>query len=170
MHQLETKNQVLTTFSAEIPAKETHKELTKQNSDTSDVAAHISNKRRAPNPPEENGLFLRKPLNSINGESPVVREKEKRERASSYPKLPQIVGASPKIDVDIAPEPAPRKILSISTDSLATMDDSKRKEKSKGKFSLKKFLRMGSNKDLTKLPVEPCRFDELDIAPTPKPR
>lgn len=167
---LEAKSQVLTTFSTEPQARETHKELTKQNSDTSDVAAHISNKRRAPNPPEENGLFLRKPLNSINGECPVVREKEKRERASSCPKLPQIVGASPKLDVDMIPEPAPRRILSISTDSLANMDDSKRKEKTKGKFSLKKFLRMGSTKDLTKLPVETCRFDELDVAPTPKPR
>ncbi|XP_044755946.1 uncharacterized protein LOC123314706 [Coccinella septempunctata] len=167
-HHLETaKNQVLmTTFSPPDPAKQT-------SSDGCDVAAHISNKRRAPNPPpaEDNGgLFLRKPLNSINGECPVVREKEKRERASSCPKLPQIVGASPKVDGESVPEPAPRKILSISTDSLASMDDGRRKEKTKAKFSLKKFLRMGSNKDLTKLPVETCRFDEFDIAPTPKPR
>ncbi|KAL3277207.1 hypothetical protein HHI36_012557 [Cryptolaemus montrouzieri] len=169
IHHMEAKSQVLTTFASE-PSKEPIKELTKQNSTGSDVSVHISNKRRAPQPPEEDGLFLRKPLNCVNNESPVIREKEKRERASSCPKLPNIVAASPKVDAEIAPAPAPRKSLSVSTDSLATVDDIKRKEKIKGKFSLKKFLRMGSNKDLSKLPLETCKFNELDYAPMPKPR
>ncbi|XP_044263078.1 uncharacterized protein LOC123010332 isoform X1 [Tribolium madens] len=57
------------------------------------------------------------------------------------------------------PEPAPRKFLSVSTDSLASED--KRK---KGRFSLKKFLRRGSSK------VDLKGGEELDGPPLPKPR
>ncbi|KAK9887198.1 hypothetical protein WA026_021040 [Henosepilachna vigintioctopunctata] len=170
VHHIEAKSHILTTFSSEPLAKELHKELTKQDSSGSEEAVPISNKRKAPRPPDEGGLYVRKPLNSMNGESPVVREKEKRDRASSCPKLPTVVAASPKIEFEICPEPAPRKNLSVSTDSLASADDGKRKEKTKGKFSLKKFLRMGSNKDLSKLPIETYKFDEIDSAPLPKPR
>lgn len=50
----------------------------------------------------------------------------------------------------VSADPLPRK--SLSTDCLAV--DDKRKEKNKARFSLKKFLRMGSHKDLPKLTTE----------------
>ncbi|KAJ3641762.1 hypothetical protein Zmor_028241 [Zophobas morio] len=148
----EVKNQILTTFSVEE-----HKTLLcKQDSTGSERAV---NKRRAPKPPEDQ-TYARNSLNAIKGDSPVVREKEKRERASS---------CSPKIrdleEISI-PEPAPRKMLSVSTDSLAS--EEKRKEKTKGRFSLKRFLRMGSSKEGPK--VDSLKYEELEGPPLPKPR
>lgn len=127
-----------------IPAKPV---LTKQNSNGSDIGSRALNKRRAPKPPE--GEIYTRNANLVKGDSPVVREKEKRERASS---------CSPKFREEI-PEPAPRKLLSVSTDSLAC--DDKRK---KGRFSLKKFLRMGGSK------VEVKGEDVVEGPPMPKSR
>lgn len=73
------------------------------------------------------------------------------------------------------PEPAPRHSLSLSSDSLADLDKAKKK-----KFSIKKFLRMGSNNNKTDhssrkdynhyadIPSSPS--DDLIHAPQIKPR
>jgi hypothetical protein len=157
------KNQILTTFGGDPRVIEEQKILlSKQDSNGSDVGSRAANKRRAPKPPEDQ-VYTRNSLNSVKNDCPVVREKEKRERASS---------CSPKIrdalEVPSVPEPAPRKLLSVSTDSLATCEE-KRKEKTKGRFSLKKFLRMGSSKESHKLVQDCVKFDD-DGPPLPKPR
>ncbi|XP_056642983.1 uncharacterized protein LOC130449285 isoform X1 [Diorhabda sublineata] len=56
---------------------------------------------------------------------------------------------------------------SLSTDCLAVED--KRKEKNKARFSLKKFLRMGSNKDISKLNPE-LSIKQEDYKLQSKPR
>lgn len=95
------------------------------------------NKRRAPQPPEEiiptedikqpsPSLFTRNSTVMSNGDSPVVREKEKRgrnERASSCtPKIYVATGTPPaSTESDYAtPSPIPRKSLSISSDNLVS--------------------------------------------------
>ncbi|XP_060527359.1 uncharacterized protein LOC132702615 [Cylas formicarius] len=145
-----TPPQTFTTFSKE-PAP-----VDRQDPDSDPKA----NKRRAPMPPEEQAgpLYARNSCGSVNSDSPVVREKEKRERASSC--VPKIYAQE-----YAAPAPAPRRLLSISTDNLLVED--KRKEKSKGRFSLRKFLRMGSSKDLVRLSGD--SEDGLD-GPKPRPR
>ncbi|XP_050304024.1 titin [Anthonomus grandis grandis] len=132
--------------------------------------ADIKNKRKAPMPPEESGqtvapLFTRHSPSLTSGDSPVVREMEKRERSE------RANSCTPKVflgDNEVpSPAPIPRKSLSISTDNLVCSDE---KRKPKGRFSLRKFLRMGSSKDLPRLPNEsPCAEDTVDI-PRPKPR
>lgn len=162
-HQIETQN-VMTTFSVEAKTEEKTK-LTKQDSNGSDVCK-ISNKRKAPKPPSEEimQIYTRNP--APNSDSPVVREKEKRERASIGPKLVSSMSNYSQNELIVEssiPEPAPRRSLSLSTDSLASNDERK-KEKARGRFSLKKFLRMGSNKDLHKLPLD-ARSAEDDLKP-----
>lgn len=61
----------------------------------------------------------------------------------------------------------------MSTDSLAISCDDKKKEKSKSRFSLKKFLRINSSKEFTKFPSvsqlnEDCK--SYEPLPQPKPR
>lgn len=160
--------QQLTTFVPEKPVEKVP--LSKQDSNEAD---YKMNKRRAPKPPEENALsiYSRNSTGAINIDSPVVREKEKRERAASC--TPKIVGinSNPNCESEYSsPEPAPRKSLSVSTDCLAT--DDKRKEKTKGRFSLKKFLRMGSSKDVSKIGVDGSnsKQDDSNSTPQPKPR
>ncbi|XP_072386894.1 uncharacterized protein [Diabrotica undecimpunctata] len=97
-------------------------------------------KRKAPQPPEE--TYSR----NSSGDS----MKESTDEDSIY----------------ISADPLPRK--SLSTDCLAV--DEKRKEKNKARFSLKKFLRMGSNKDITKLAPEIIVKQEDDNKLHPKPR
>lgn len=148
------------------------------------------NKRRmAPKPPpptysgiDETGgsLFARNPgAVNVKSDSPVVREKEKRERASSCsPKFRKDVDAEGSDVVEMpvqssAPEPAPRRMISLSQDSLANADNKmEEKKKARSRFSLKKFLRMGSKKDQIDGPVGIGRFDDLPTSPQPgsKPR
>ncbi|XP_044739489.1 probable serine/threonine-protein kinase DDB_G0282963 [Chrysoperla carnea] len=138
--------------------------LTKQDSGGSD----LNRKRRAPKPPptsspEEGSpggttMYQRNSINNLNHDSPVVREKEKRERASSCsPKFRNGVNTNPAggestPNLSLIPEPAPRRSLSLSQDSLAITSPANNiverpdeKKKHRGRFSLKKFLRMGSN-------------------------
>lgn len=151
--------------------------LTKQDSDSS--LSSLS-KRKAPTPPtsptveEYPNLYQRNSNNFMKSDSPVVREMEKRERAtmSSAPKSKTTEEIETKKDT--APEPAPRRNISLSHDNLL-MDD---KRKGKLKFSIKKLLRIGSSKDLDKkeLTIAPVtkvmsKSEEIyDLTPKPKPR
>nr|CAH7749343.1 unnamed protein product [Callosobruchus chinensis] len=140
----------LTTFSSEPVEKQP---LTKQDSGELDGK---SGKRKAPMPPDDGqGPVYTRNNNVLSKvDSPVVREKDKKERASSC--APKLTASLDEVDY-VSPEPAPRKSLSVSTDCLAT--DEKRKQKAR--FSLKKFLRMGSSKDVSKLgPDEVTKTDE----------
>lgn len=164
---------VLTTFIAEpkVVEKETPK-LVKHDSNGSDIAK--SNKRKAPKPPasEDSLTPLRNSTCTINLEPAGIREIERRDRSSSCsPKIRNIVSDNPQGDHinSILPEPAPRKSLSMSSDCLSNCDDKKR-DKTKGRFSLKRFWRMGANKELTKISSEILKHEEVDLAPQPKPR
>ncbi|XP_053604311.1 uncharacterized protein LOC128671665 isoform X2 [Plodia interpunctella] len=155
--------------------------LTKQDSDTS---LHSLSKRKAPTPPlspsvEEyaNNLYQRNPSGFTKSDSPVVREMEKRERAtlSSFPKS-KPVEETPEIKkTDTIPEPAPRRNISLSHDNLL-LDE---KRKGKYKFSIKKLLRIGSSKDLDKKELSIATVAKVsskieesiyDLTPKPKPR
>lgn len=102
-------------------------------------------------------LYTRNPTGSISkSTSPVIREKDKRERATINPKFRSLNTFSSQykaaqqqklLQRPTTPEPAPRNSLSLSQDNLLLDDKNK---KTKNKFSIKKFLRMGSNK-----PTEP---------------
>ncbi|KAG5882094.1 hypothetical protein JTB14_017513 [Gonioctena quinquepunctata] len=140
--------------------------LSKQDSSDSDSK---NNKRRAPQPPEDSMgvIYARNSICSTTNIDSLVLEKN---RSSSC--TPKIFEAERQEEpIYVSPEPTPRKSLSVSTDCLAT--DEKRKEKSKGRFSLKKFLRMGSSKDIPKLTAEisDIKFeDNFERKPQPKPR
>ncbi|XP_051164473.1 uncharacterized protein LOC127283559 isoform X2 [Leptopilina boulardi] len=142
-------------------------------------AIRSSNKRRmAPKPPSTptddtpSSLFARNPTTVLKSDSPVVREMEKRERASSCsPKFRKAISVSETPDpLDRAPEPAPRKNISLSQDSLANPERIEEKKKSRSRFSLKKFLRMGSRKDVDMTCGYGSRMDEIPSTPQPKPR
>lgn len=150
--------------------------LTKQDSDTS---LNSFNKRKAPTAPssptveEYPNLYQRNTSGFMKSDSPVVREMEKRERATmSLPKAKTAEEIDSKKDT--VPEPAPRRNLSLSHDNLL-LDD---KRKGKLKFSIKKLLRIGSSKDLDKkelsLPTVTkmsTKSEEMfEMAPKPKPR
>lgn len=141
--------------------------LCQQDSNSSE-SSRANNKRRAPQPPEEIGTLYARNSNGaiMNLDCPVVREKDKQARASS---------CSPKLQKDdnclqeesnyaSIPEPIPRKSLSISTDNLA-----EEKQKTKGRFSLKKFLRISKPNANTKLHCEPIKSDDVHDG-TQKPR
>lgn len=176
--QVEAQNHTLTTFVPDARGSDEEKmKLSKQDSAGSD-ATRGGNKRRAPKPPEESvTIFTRNSTGPVNLDSPVVRERDKRERASSCsPPLRNMdVSENPQGESPYAsiPEPAPRKSLSVSTDSLVVNHvEEKRKEKTKARFSLKKFLRMGNSpKDAHKLQNDIAKNDDtMDVAPQPKPR
>ncbi|XP_049872680.1 uncharacterized protein LOC126371436 isoform X2 [Pectinophora gossypiella] len=165
--------------------------LTKQDSDTS---LHSLCKRKAPTPPSSpsahsedsniSNIYQRNTNGFMKSDSPVVREMEKRERAtisaaSSVPKPkpveePVQIQETKKADMAPTPEPAPRRNISLSHDNLLLEE----KRKGKYKFSIKKLLRIGSSKDLDKkeltVPVIPklsSKPEEIyDYAPKPKPR
>ncbi|KAJ2950922.1 hypothetical protein O0L34_g5291 [Tuta absoluta] len=167
--------------------------LTKQDSDTS---LHSLCKRKAPTPPQSptveeynsNTLYQRNTNGFMKSDSPVVREMEKRERAtnalpSSSPKTKTNEEPTKALTPDLpkkmemapTPEPAPRRNISLSHDNLLMEE----KRKGKYKFSIKKLLRIGSSKDLDKkeltvasMPkVAPSKPEEIyDYAPKPKPR
>lgn len=152
--------------------------LTKQDSDSS--LSSLS-KRKAPTPPltptvdEYPNIYQRNAHGFMKSDSPVVREMEKRERAtmSWTPKAKTTEEIEIK-KVEIAPEPAPRRNISLSHDNLL-LDE---KRKGKLKFSIKKLLRIGSSKDLDKkelaMPtvtkVTTKMEDIYDLTPKPKPR
>ncbi|KAK5649960.1 hypothetical protein RI129_000989 [Pyrocoelia pectoralis] len=134
------------------------------------------NKRKAPKPPlsdESNLTFSTNPSTIF----PILKEFEKRDRASSCsPKLDNSeISENPHgIDTNlILPKPPPsKKILSQSTDSLTTIGiEDKKKEKTKGRFSLKKFLRMSSSKDVNKGRNDSPKYEEVKfIESQPRPR
>lgn len=145
------------------------------------------NKRRmAPRPPEStedpppvSSLFARNPSANLKSDSPVVREKEKRERSSSCsPKFRKAVCELPDptngtADVKQSVESVPRRTISLSQDSL-TNEKEVREEKKRGRnrrgFSLKRFLRMGSRKDMDVVVGQSGKSDEIPSTPQPKPR
>lgn len=155
--------------------------LTKQDSDTS---LNSLSKRKAPTPPmspsvEEysNSLYQRNTNGYMKSDSPVVREMEKRERASISSATPKQRFQDEVVEVkkvDVIPEPAPRRNISLSHDNLL-LDE---KRKGKLKFSIKKLLRIGSSKDLDKKELSVAtvtkvvpKTDEIyDLTPKPKPR
>lgn len=130
-------------------------------SSSMDVPRSASKRRMAPQPPTSSedsspNLFTRNPAATSTvkqSDCPVVREKEKRERASSCsPKFrkAEITENNTSAVTNKPPEPAPRRNISLSQDSLAIAANGERvveeKKKNRSKFSLKKFLRMGSRK------------------------
>ncbi|XP_033190919.2 uncharacterized protein LOC117157194 isoform X2 [Bombus vancouverensis nearcticus] len=142
------------------------------------------NKRRmAPKPPAIDSteelapscsLFARNPGANFKSDSPVVREKEKRERASSCsPKFRKAVSDLPDPTSAQTCDPASRRTISLSQDSLASGPEV-REEKKRGRprFSLKRFLRMGSRKDVDMVSghASNSRIDEIPSTPQPKPR
>ncbi|RZF44961.1 hypothetical protein LSTR_LSTR001922 [Laodelphax striatellus] len=126
-------------------------------------------KRQAPKPPPVSptdtptGLFQRNPSISTNPDSPVVKEREKRERANSCSPLP-------------TPETSPRRTLSLSHDSLAgnivekqsysTPEKICTKRGNKVRLTLRKILRLGS-RDEDGMRVED---DHHQTPPALKPR
>lgn len=164
-------------------------EVTPVSVSTMELVRSPNKRRMAPRPPaaesaEElpaSSLFARNPGASLKSDSPVVREKEKRERSSSCsPKFRKAVcdlpdptsqPASPKQTV----ETAPRRTISLSQDSL-TAEKEVREEKKRGRnrrgFSLKRFLRMGSRKDIDMMTGQTSgtKADEIPSTPQPKPR
>ncbi|KAG7190663.1 hypothetical protein KM043_006741 [Ampulex compressa] len=142
-----------------------------------------TNKRRmAPRPPAgeipddcapSSFLFARNPGASLKSDSPVVREKEKRERASSCsPKFRKAVCEVPDpTNVQQSPDSGSRRTISLSQDSLACGPEV-REEKKRGRsrFSLKRFLRMGSRKDVDMTIGHASRMDDIPCTPQPKPR
>ncbi|GAB0099695.1 uncharacterized protein DMENIID0001_155820 [Sergentomyia squamirostris] len=92
-------------------------------------------------------LYMRNPTAAVKSSSPVVREKDKRERATINPKFRSLNSLNShnyytEKNRPSTPEPAPRKSLSLSQDNLL-MEKPK-----KAKFSIRKFLRMGSSKTM----------------------
>lgn len=119
-------------------------------------------------------LFARNPIVTFKSDSPVVREKEKRERASSCsPKFRKAVSDLPDPTNAQNSDPASRRTISLSQDSL-TSGQEVREEKKRGRsrFSLKRFLRMGSRKDVDMVGghASNSRIDEIPSTPQPKPR
>lgn len=121
-------------------------------------------------------IYMRNPYSGIKSNSPVVREKDKRERAIVNPKFRSLNNFSSNRNSSDknrpnTPEPAPRKSLSLSQESL-TFDVDKKK---KNKFSIKKFLRMGTNSKQMEIKDEITINQESGVAtgsttPTIKPR
>ncbi|XP_043267223.1 uncharacterized protein [Venturia canescens] len=154
---------------------------------SADSAAELirsPNKRRmAPKPPATMAdelpasIFARNPAAAnLKSDSPVVREKEKRERASSCsPKFRKAISEAPDpCGASNAPEAAPRRTISLSQGSLANVDKTEEKKKSRPRFSLKRLLRMGTRKDVDMTcgngAGSNSRTDEIPTTPQPKPR
>lgn len=151
-----------------------------------------AHKRQAPKPPAVPGEDIPCPLFTHNpsvgltkSSSPVAGDKEKRERASSCsPKLrAEVVSHSPSgtsSNPAAFPEPAPRRSLSLSVESLSTTtavvtppEQEKRKQShGRGRFSLRKFLRFGvSKEDKTASSVAVERREDVGPSvPVPRPR
>ncbi|XP_031787298.1 inner centromere protein A isoform X2 [Nasonia vitripennis] len=159
-------------------------------SSTDQPRSNVNKRRMAPQPPSSTvsaedsstTMFARNPAPTpVKSDCPVVREKEKRERASSCsPKFRKsgvcdAPDPSHQVVTGRPPEPAPRRNISLSQDSLAMAAGSERiveeKKKSRSKFSLKKLLRMGTRKDVDMTGGSSgSRNDEIPSTPQPKPR
>lgn len=170
--------------SAECP--EAEEEILDSQLSAAESIRSPSKRRMAPKPPavdltaEEllapsSSLFARNPGANFKSDSPVVREKEKRERASSCsPKFRKAVSDLPDpTSAQTVSDPASRRTISLSQDSL-TSGPEVREEKKRGRprFSLKRFLRMGSRKDVDMVGghASSSRIDEIPSTPQPKPR
>ncbi|XP_029164013.1 uncharacterized protein LOC114935355 isoform X2 [Nylanderia fulva] len=161
-------------------------EITPVSVSTMELIRSPNKRRMAPRPPEStedspavSSLFARNPGANLKSDSPVVREKEKRERSSSCsPKFRKAVSDLPDptngtTDAKQPVESTPRRTISLSQDSL-TSEKEVREEKKRGRnrkgFSLKRFLRMGSRKDMDVVVGQNGKSDEIPSTPQPKPR
>ncbi|XP_037910726.1 uncharacterized protein LOC119651284 isoform X2 [Hermetia illucens] len=108
---------------------------------------------------QHTSIYTRNPTVGTKSNSPVIREKDKRERATVNPKFRSLNTFSSNKKNQIAkpstPEPAPRKILSMSEECLV---DEKKK---KNKFSIRKFLRMGVSKTTDNLHKKDGIYSEI---------
>jgi hypothetical protein len=173
-----------------IAADEEFPEVTSVSVSTMELVRSPNKRRMAPRPPEvteellpASTLFARNPGANLKSDSPVVREKEKRERSSSCsPKFRKAAVCdapdptntnSPKQPIESA---NPRRTISLSQDSLTIEKTEIREEKKRGRnrrgFSLKRFLRMGTRKDMDVLNNQTmsAKTDEIPSTPQPKPR
>lgn len=175
-----------------VAAEEDFPEVTPVSVSTMELVRSPNKRRMAPRPPEAtedlipaSSLFARNPGANLKSDSPVVREKEKRERSSSCsPKFRKAaVCDAPDPTSDSAKQPGlqepatPRRTISLSQDSLTPEKTEVREEKKRGRnrrgFSLKRFLRMGTRKDMDMLGNNQsigARTDEIPSTPQPKPR
>lgn len=161
-------------------------EITPVSVSTMELVRSPNKRRMAPRPPVATEdllpvsfLFARNPGANLKSDSPVVREKEKRERSSSCsPKFRKAVCDLPDPTNDSANHPVesvPRRTISLSQDSLTTEKET-REEKKRGRnrkgFSLKRFLRMGTRKDMDVITgqMSGAKTDEIPSTPQPKPR
>ncbi|XP_011646249.1 uncharacterized protein LOC105432933 isoform X1 [Pogonomyrmex barbatus] len=170
-----------------ITLDEEFPEITPVSVSTMELVRSPNKRRMAPRPPESaedflpvSSLFARNPGANLKSDSPVVREKEKRERSSSCsPKFRKAVCDLPdptNSNVKQLPiESVPRRTISLSQDSLTTEKEI-REEKKRGRnrrgFSLKRFLRMGTRKDMDVITGQTsgAKTDEIPSTPQPKPR
>lgn len=161
-------------------------EITPVSVSTMELVRSPNKRRMAPRPPEStedsapvSSLFARNPGANLKSDSPVVREKEKRERSSSCsPKFRKAICELPdptngSTDAKQSVESVPKRMISLSQDSL-TSEKEVREEKKRGRnrrgFSLKRFLRMGSRKDMDIVVGQNGKSDEIPSTPQPKPR
>ncbi|XP_011865680.1 PREDICTED: uncharacterized protein LOC105560837 [Vollenhovia emeryi] len=161
-------------------------EITPVSVSTMELVRSPNKRRMAPRPPEAtedllpaSSLFARNPGANLKSDSPVVREKEKRERSSSCsPKFRKAVCDLPDPTNESAKHPVefvPRRTISLSQDSLTT-EKEMREEKKRGRnrkgFSLKRFLRISTKKDMDVITGQTsgAKADEIPSTPQPKPR
>lgn len=157
---------------------------------TSDSKMLLLKKSKAPNPPPESptkssppttpekdyntdpmenvsNLFAKNSNKIVTTVTPVLREKDKRERATINPKFRSLNTLSNRKNQQLqqtliltkpsTPEPIPRnKTLSMSEEFLNGDD-----KKKKNKFSIKKFLRMGTSKTTDNLQKKDGIYSEI---------
>ncbi|XP_008557538.2 probable serine/threonine-protein kinase ndrD isoform X1 [Microplitis demolitor] len=124
-----------------------------------------SQRRQAPKPPDQmaeeeslSTLFARNPISNVKYDSPVVREKEKRERATSCsPKFSRTdddeLMNNQTYSANVNNENSRKSVSlseyslnSYSRESLAGDNTVQDKKKGKSRFSLKKLLRIGASR------------------------
>lgn len=90
---------------------------------------------------------------------------------NSFSNVSNISSISTPVSSNLDPEPAPRKNLSVSNDNLLSAEklDEKRKDKTRSRFSLMKFLRVGGSGGKS---AEKAKLEEIKekLPPLPKPR
>lgn len=161
-------------------------EITPVSVSTMELVRSPNKRRMAPRPPEStedpppvSSLFARNPGANLKSDSPVVREKEKRERSSSCsPKFRKAICELPdptngSTDTKQSVESVPKRTISLSQDSLTSekeVREEKKRSRNRRGFSLKRFLRMGSRKDMDVVVGQNGKSDEIPSTPQPKPR
>ncbi|XP_074100360.1 uncharacterized protein LOC141528290 isoform X1 [Cotesia typhae] len=159
-------------FTTEITSSEDDKLVAKETVKTKVTGKRKSHdcgsqRRQAPKPPDQmeeeslSTLFARNPVTSVKSDSPVVREKEKRERATSCsPKFSRTEDDesmnNPTYSGHINNNDTSRKSVSLSEYSLNSYSreslagdnavQDRDKKKGKSRFSLKKLLRIGASR------------------------